>query len=156
MYSRIIEYTNYDGKKHKETLNFELNIVDIIEMNYGFEGGVGNALKHGIEGNDTHILFQLVQAFVLMSYGKLNKSKTQFNKSTETKAKFINSRAYGTFMNILFGDKTGKEITEFLDKIIPNDVKKELPEEKFNFNAKTIFDDLSNLGFKLKKDKGEK
>lgn len=150
MYSKNIEYTNYDGKKHKETLNFELNIVDIIEMNYGFEGGVGNALKQGIEGNDTHILFQLLQTFVLMSYGKLNKSKTQFNKSTEAKAKFVNSRAYGAFMNILFGDRTGKEIAEFLEKIIPDDVK-EFSEEKFNFNTKTIFDDLSNLGVKLKK-----
>ena len=161
MYTKTVTYKDYAGKTHKETLNFELNVTDVLEMNYGMPGGIVKAIDLTVNNENPYGLLMMLKTFVLMAYGKLNKSKTQFDKSTNVKIKFMASKAYPTFMEILLFDKTGKEVSEFLDKIIPEEIKEKAENNKYNINLdldlknlnkKTIFDDLSNLGFKLKDD----
>ena len=164
MYTKTVTYKDFAGKEHKETLNFELNTMDVLEMHYGTPGGIVKALDDVINHENPLGILLIVKTFVMMSYGKLNKSKTQFDKSTTAKMKFMNSKAYPAIMEILLYDKTGKELSDFLDGVLPEEIKTgsykktdklniNIDLDLKNLNKKTIFDDLSNLGFKLKNDK---
>ena len=114
MYTKTVTYKDYAGKTHKETLNFELNVTDVMEMHYGMPGGIVKAIDSALNDENPYGLLMMLKTFVLMSYGKLNKSKTQFDKSASVKMKFMASKAYPTFMEILLFDKTGSVFHQFV------------------------------------------
>lgn len=159
MYTKIINYKDYAGKSHQETLNFELSVTSILTMHYSLRGGLVAAIDACANDDNPSIMIAMIKLFVIESYGKLNKSKTEFDKSPKVKEKFLKSKAYDTFMQILLKD--GDEFVNFLDGIIPEEVKNSSKEKNNpfnmnldldlkNLNKKTIFDDLEELGFKLR------
>ena len=158
MYTKTITYKDYVGKEHTETLNFEISLSDIVDLFYNVGGDLLTKYDQIIESAGG--MLWLVKTFLILGYGKLNKAKTQFNKSARIKNAFIQSKALDVVLFDLISDKTGEEVNKFMENIFSKDISNKIKEDgtKFDleFNTKTIFDDLTNLGVKLKKDKGEK
>lgn len=160
MYSTEVTYFDYGGKERKEKLNFELDIKDIFALELVLPGGVSGFLDRLNRLESIADILMFIKAIVLTSYGKLSRDKKKFDKSVKAKEKFVDSKPYNVFMMSLMKDP--KKFGEFLNNVFPIELKKEFEEFEKNvnntnkdtseikLNNKTIFDDMSELGFKLK------
>ena len=160
MYSTEVTYFDYGGKERKEKLNFELDIKDILALELVLPGGVSGFLDRLNKVESFADILMFIKAIVLTSYGKLSRDKKKFDKSVKAKEKFVDSKPYNVFMMSLMKDP--KKFGEFLNNVFPMELKKEFEEFEKNvnnvnkdtseikLNNKTIFDDMSELGFKLK------
>ena len=160
MYSTEVTYFDYGGKERKEKLNFELDIKDIFALELVLPGGMSDFIDR-LSKTENHVdVLMFIKAIVLSSYGKLSRDKKKFDKSVKAKEKFVDSKPYNVFMMSLMKDP--KKFGEFLNNVFPMELKKEFEEYEKNvnndnkdvseikLNNKTIFDDMSELGFKLK------
>lgn len=160
MYTKTVKFYGYDDKEHQQTLHFALNFSDILDINAMYHGGLVNMIDDMVKNHDFNLMYAFIDALIIKSYGKPNKDKTEFDKSLAVKTKFLNSAAYQTYLRTLLHD--GNEFNKFFEGIFPKDIREEIKqindekrtknpfEFNIDFTKKTIFDDLSNLGFKLK------
>ena len=164
MYTTKIKYYGFDDKEHEITLHFALTYSDLITLQNTLPGGLVGMFDKIVETGDKVSTIILVKSLLVTAYGKPNRTKTLFDKSNKIKADFVNSAAYQKILRIMLTD--GKEFEKFLHESLPVEVRQDIDKEEKHYNMnfgdlnlgfitknkKTIFDDLSNLGFKLKTD----
>lgn len=131
MLKKTITYLDYNGNELTEDFYFNLNKAEIMEMELGTEGGLGESIKKIINAKDTPALIELFKKLILKAYGEKSADGKRFVKSDEISTAFSQTEAYSDlFMELATDDKAA---SAFVNSIIPADLAKEaqkqLPEE---------------------------
>lgn len=131
MLKKTITYLDYNGNELTEDFYFNLNKAEIMEMELGTEGGLGESIKKIINAKDTPALIELFKKLILKAYGEKSADGKRFVKSDEISTAFSQTEAYSDlFMELATDDKAA---SAFVNSIIPADLareaQKQLPEE---------------------------
>ena len=117
MYTKTVEYENYNGEKVKKKLYFSLNRAELLEMEMRTEGGYENYLKRLINTRDSNELTNIFKELILKSYGIKSDDGERFIKSQKLRDEFEQSAAYEEFFVNLCTSTEAQ--TAFVNGIIP-------------------------------------
>lgn len=117
MLKKTITYTDYEGVERTEDFYFNLNKVEITEMEVSAEGGMTRKLTKIIQDLDQKEMVDIFKDLILRSYGEKSLDGKKFIKSKELSEGFSQTEA---FVN-LYVEITGSEekAVEFINGIIP-------------------------------------
>lgn len=116
MFKMTQTYTDYDGNEKTETFYFNLNKVEILEMEAEEDGGYSDMLKRVVESKDSKELMKLFKQLLLKSYG-VKTEDGGFAKSEELVKKFEQSAAYPEIFMTLCTD--AKKASDFVSYVMP-------------------------------------
>lgn len=119
MYKKTITYTDYNGKERTEAFYFNLTKAELMEINFGFSGGMEQSIRDIVDMQDGKKLMELFKEFILRSYGEKSPDGRRFIKSKEMAEEFSQTEAYSElFMELSSDDKAANE---FLINTLPKD-----------------------------------
>lgn len=119
MYKKTITYTDYNGKERTEDFYFNLTKAELMEINFGFSGGMEQSIRDIVDMQDGKKLMELFKEFILRSYGEKSPDGRRFIKSKEMAEEFSQTEAYSElFMELSSDDKAANE---FLINTLPKD-----------------------------------
>lgn len=117
MLKKTITYTDYNGVERTEDFYFNLNEAEIVEMQYGIEGGLAEMLMKIVNAQDEPAIIRVMKDIVLKSYGEKSPDGKRFIKSKELSDAFSQTEAYNKlYMELATDDKKG---ADFVNAIIP-------------------------------------
>lgn len=120
MLKKIIEYTDYNGKKRKETFFFNLNKSELMEMELGTVGGMQNLIQLIIDKQDIPEIIKAFKMLILKSYGEKSADGVRFIKSEELSTAFSQTEAYSNLYMELISN--ADEAAAFINGIVPADL----------------------------------
>lgn len=123
MYTKTIEYVDYNGKPRKEKFYFNLTEAEISEKELGAEEGYSDMLARIIEEEDRPAIFATFKKFILDSYGEKSVDGKHFIKIAQDGHRLSNDFAQTEAFSKLFmllGSDTDEAI-KFINGIMPND-----------------------------------
>lgn len=131
MLKKTITYTDYNGVERTEDFYFNLNESEIVEMQYGVEGGLAEMILKIVNAQDEPAIIRTMKDIVLKAYGEKSPDGKRFIKSKELSDAFSQTEAYNKlYMELATDDKKG---ADFVNAIIPKatsqKVKRELDEK---------------------------
>ncbi len=141
MYKKTVTYEDYNGVTHTEDFYFNLNKVELTELEYSV--GPGESLSSSIgrilKANDYGTIIKTIKNILLMSYGEKSSDGKRFVKNDELRKSFEQSPAFET-MFWEFGTNN-ESFAEFLAAVIPSSIRNELgPNRK-----KTLLDHAQTM-----------
>lgn len=116
MFKMTQNYTDYNGDEKTGTFYFNLNKVEILEMEAEEDGGYSDMLKRVVESKDSKELMKLFKQLLLKSYG-VKTEDGGFAKSEELTKKFEQSAAYPEIFMALCTD--AKKASDFVAYVMP-------------------------------------
>ena len=124
MLVKSITYKDYNGLERTENFYFNLTKSELIEMDAMIPGGMNNAYKMIMDGNDTAALMSTFKTIILKAYGVKSADGRRFQKSKEISEAFEQSPAYDKlFMELITNDE--KAMLNFVRGIMPEDMQKD-------------------------------
>lgn len=109
-------YTDYDNNEKTQDFYFNLNKVEILEMEAEEDGGYSDMLKRVVASKDSKQLMKLFKQLLLKSYG-LKTPEGGFAKSEEISKKFEESAAYPEIFMSLCTD--AQKASDFVANVMP-------------------------------------
>lgn len=121
MYKKTITYTDYDGNERKEDFFFNLNKVELMEMEVGTTGGMQKLLERVVQTQDTKGLVDIFKDIILRSYGERSADGKRFIKIGSDGHRLANDFAQTEAYSELFMELATDEAaaTNFINGIIP-------------------------------------
>lgn len=124
MLKRDITYEDFNGETVTETFYFNLTKTEIIQLQFGYEGGLEAAIRKIIESEDAKSLIEEFQKIVLAAYGVKSEDGKRFIKSEELRDEFKQTAAYDKlFMELATSEDAA---AEFVKGVVPKDLTEEL------------------------------
>ena len=128
MLKKTITYTDFNDVERTEDFYFNLTKAEIMEMEMSVPGGLGGMIQKIVSAQDAPALIKLFKELILTAYGEKSADGKRFIKKDEhgyrLSEAFAQTEAYSIlFMELATDDKAA---SEFITKIIPIDVQKEL------------------------------
>lgn len=117
MLKEKIKYVDYNGLEREEDFYFNLNRVELVELQLSTPGGFDAKLKKAIDDKDVSTLIEIVKDLVIKSYGVKSEDGKRFIKSKELTDSFIQSEAYNTLFMKIISD--ADYAPKFINAIIP-------------------------------------
>lgn len=117
MLKEKIKYVDYNGLEREEDFYFNLNRVELVELQISTPGGFDAKLKKAIDDKDVSTLIEIVKDLVIKSYGVKSEDGKRFIKSKELTDSFIQSEAYNTLFMKIISD--ADYAPKFINAIIP-------------------------------------
>jgi len=121
MLKKTMTYTDFDGVQRTEDFYFNLSKAEILEMEMGTAGGLGEMLKRIVAAKDTKKIINTFKDIVLKAYGEKTPDGKRFVKSKELSEAFSQTEAYSDLFMELATD--GKAAADFVNGIIPQSAK---------------------------------
>ena len=118
MYIKEITFTDFNGNTVTEIYCFNLNKVELMELQTSVPGGWAALGEKAVKEQDSSTLFKLYKELVLTAVGEKSADGKQFIKTPEIVSKFQNSNAFPEFMMALVENE--KLAEEFIAGILPN------------------------------------
>ena len=118
MIKKTVTYTDYNGEERTETYRFNLNRVEVLDMQMTTIGGYTEKLQALIDAKNTVELYRLFKDLVLRSYGVISEDGKRFVKTDKLREEFEQTEAYVTIYMEL-ATNTDKAI-EFINGITPD------------------------------------
>lgn len=130
MLKEKIKYVDYNGLEREEEFYFNLNKVELVELQLNTPGGFDKKLSEAIEKQDIPSIVSIVKDLVIKSYGVKSEDGKRFIKSKELTDAFVQSEAYNTLFMKIVSD--ADYATKFINSIIPviEEVKPQIPNTK--------------------------
>lgn len=128
MLKKTITYTDYNGLERTEDFYFNLTKAELVKMELGTAGGLGEAMQKIANGMDAPKIVQFFEDFVLTAYGEKSDDGRRFIKNDEVRENFKCTEAYSILFMELSHD--ADKAAEFLNGIIPKDLADELAKQK--------------------------
>ena len=136
MLKREITYEDFDGNKVTDICYFNLTRTEIINLNFGYEGGLEAAVQRLIETKDAKLALAEIQNIILASYGVKSDDGKRFIKNDQLREEFTQSPAYDAlFMDLLTGEGAA---AIFIKGIIPREFSEELGKTEVKNEVATI------------------
>lgn len=124
MYKKTLTYTDYNGVTKTEDFYFNLNKVELAELQLSPEGGLDEILTRITNAKDQPSVLKYFKKIMLAAYGEKS-SDGRFVKNDEIRARFQSTAAYSDLF-MLFGTDD-KEAADFVNGIIPKDAVEQKP-----------------------------
>lgn len=117
MLKKTITYKDYDDVERTEDFYFNLNKVEITEMQVSAEGGMTKKLTKIIQDVAQKEMVEIFKEIILLSYGEKSPDGKRFIKSKELSAGFSQTEAFVQ----LYVEITENEekAVEFINGIVP-------------------------------------
>lgn len=128
MLKKLIEYTDYNGKKRSENFYFYLNKAELMEMELGTVGGMQNLIQLIIDKQDIPEIIKAFKMIILKSYGEKSADGVRFIKSEELSNAFSQTEAYSNLYMELISNADAA--AAFINGIVPADLVKAAEERK--------------------------
>lgn len=123
MYTKTIEYVDYNGNPRKEKFYFNLNKAEISEKELGSKESYTDMLTRIIETDDKPAIFSAFKTFILDSYGEKSPDGKRFIKIAPDGHRlsddFSQTEAFSELF-VLLGSDTDEAI-KFVNGIMPGD-----------------------------------
>lgn len=124
MIAKTIKYTDYNGVEREEKFLFNLSKAELMEMEMGTTGGLGEMIQKIIETKDTPSIIKIFKELILKAYGEKSADGKRFIKVNDQgvplSVAFSQTEAYSQlFMELATNDK---EAARFVNGIIPSDI----------------------------------
>ena len=120
MYKKTVTYEDYNGVTHTEDFYFNLNKVELAELEFSvgpgesLSGSIGDILK----ANDYGTIISTIKHMLLMAYGEKSSDGKRFIKNDKLREEFEQSPA---FEEIFWEFGTNNEtFAEFITGVIPS------------------------------------
>lgn len=127
MLTKTIAYTDYFGTERTEKFYFNLSKAELVDMQFGTSGGLGEMMNKIVAAKDTPQIIRIFKDLILRSYGEPSADGKYFEKSEEISKRFSETEAYvNLYMELSTDDK---KAAEFIAGIIPSDIAEKLKEE---------------------------
>lgn len=124
MLSKQIKYTDYNGVEREEVFLFNLSKAELMEMEMGTTGGLGETIRKIIATQDTPQIIKIFKELILKAYGEKSADGRRFLKVDEKgnplSIAFSQTEAYSKLFMELATD--ANEAAKFVRGIIPADV----------------------------------
>lgn len=135
MYKRTIPYTDYNGVEQKEEWLFNLNKVELMEMESGVKGGLSNMLiklGEATENVDTSAILKIFKDLILKAVGEKSEDGKRFIKKrpdgTLIADEFEQTEAFSNLFYEVVSDQNAA--AEFFNNIIPADMRSQVQANK--------------------------
>ena len=123
MLKKTITYVDYNGVERTEDFYFNLSKAEVMEMEFGTTGGLGEMINGIVAAKDTPAIINIFKKLVLKAYGVKSPDGKRFMKSEEISNEFAQTEAYSDlFMELA---SNADEATKFVNGIIPKIEQKE-------------------------------
>ena len=120
MFTKTIKYTDFNGVERKEAFYFHLSENEVVEMEFGTNGGYTELLNKIIAAKDQESLLKEIKKFIHKAFGEKSSDGRRFMKSEEISRAFSETPAFTKlYMEFLFNDVA---FAEFVNAIIPTNV----------------------------------
>lgn len=129
MLRKVIKYTDYNDNTRTQEFFFYLSKKDIqvINAKYQEDGGLQGRFNQIINKLDQRKLLETVQDLVLTAYGEKSEDGSKFIKNDKVREDFEYSAAYeALFDELTDGKDAADKFSDFLKKILPNDVQAQI------------------------------
>ena len=128
MIKKTITYKDFLGTERTEDLYFNLTKTELSDMQMSVDGGLGAKLQKMINAVDNKEVYKNFVKIVLAAYGELSADGKYHIKVDDDGHKLANkfrqSLAYDALMDDICKDD--KSIAEFVNGIMPEDLKEEV------------------------------
>ena len=124
MLKKKIKYTDYNGVERNEDFYFNLNKVELMEMELTTEGGLAERTQRIIDTQDTPKIVEMFKDLILRAYGEKSEDGKAFIKKDangKLADKFAQTEAYSELFMELATDADAA--AKFVNGIIPADLK---------------------------------
>lgn len=136
MLRKIIKYTDYNDNTRTQEFFFYLSKKDIQKLNARYEGGIQGRFNIIMNKLDNRLLLETVEDLILSSYGEKSEDGAKFVKNEKVRADFESSAAYEElFDELTTGDNAADKFSDFLRKILPNEVQAQIAKAEAEGNV---------------------
>lgn len=117
MLKQPITFVDYNGNEVTEDFYFNLNKVELLDLEMSYEDGLEKHLKKLLEKNDGSSIMRIMQDIILKAYGVKSEDGRRFIKNDALREEFVQTEAFSElFMSLaLNADKA----SEFIKQLIP-------------------------------------
>lgn len=133
MIKKTITYTDYNGLERTEDFYFNLTQSEIVEWQWGTEGGLLEVLEKMSQSVDIPKIMGYYKEIILRSYGEKSEDGKRFIKSPELSKAFSETEAYDQLYMSMFPD--ADKMAEFVKGILPKDFGPEFDKELSKLEA---------------------
>lgn len=121
MYTKTITYNDYNGVERTEKFYFNMTKPEVLEMEYGDTGSFTESIKKMIETDNAGRVLKVLKNLILKAYGEKSLDGKRFVKSEDLSKAFSETEAFADlYMELV---KDSKKCAEFIDGIMPDDLK---------------------------------
>lgn len=122
MFSYVVEYEDYNGASHKETLYFNISAAELLRLQSTTPGGYHAYIQRVVDSQDTGEVWTTFEDLIRISYGVKSDDGMHFMKIRDGHKlveDFIDTPAYDAFMMDII---TNAELAaKFVDGVLPHD-----------------------------------
>lgn len=121
MLERVIEFTDYDGNKRKESHYFNMNEAEVIKwLTTTGEYTLDKVIIRLSQERNGKKIMEIFDGLIELSYGRKSLDGRKFEKSEEIYKDFSQTEAYSKLFVELVTD--AKKAADFVNAIIPEDL----------------------------------
>jgi hypothetical protein len=117
MISKTFTYTDWNGLERTETHYFNLSEAEIVEKEFGTEGGYSAMLQKIVDTKDTPKLIKIWKDIIFWAYGVKSADGRRFEKSEELSIAFSQTPMYVQLYMSLVRDTNAA--IEFANGLLP-------------------------------------
>ena len=124
MITKTIKYTDYNGVEREENFLFNLSKAELMEMEMGITGGLGESIKKIIAAQDTPSIIKIFKELLLKAYGEKSSDGKRFVKVDDNGVPLSRAFSETEAYSILFMELATnvEEASKFIKGIIPKDI----------------------------------
>lgn len=128
MLKKTISYTDYNGNERTEDFYFNLTKAEIMEMEMGTAGGLGEMINKIVESQDVPSLIKIFKDLILKAYGEKSVDGRRFLKEDENGRPLCNNFKQTEAFSTLFMElaTNADEASKFVNGIIPANISKQI------------------------------
>lgn len=125
MYKKELTYKDYSGQQCTETFWFNLNEVELVDLEVGFDrNGLEAYLEKIQKANDKAKAIGFIKSLIQKSFGVKSEDGKSFVKSDRIWEEFAATAAYPALFMVLM--KSDIEMEAFVNGIVPDDVRQNM------------------------------
>lgn len=127
MFKKQVKYKDYDGNDRTDTLYFNLNKFEWLELEAYTKGGLIENLQHALETNNVKKTIDILKKIILRSYGEKDPETGTFMKSEDISLRFSYTEAFSElFHELAYNEEASRE---FFLGLIPQELRDEAEKE---------------------------
>lgn len=119
MITKNITYTDYNGETRTESLFFNLNQTELMEMAYSDGENISNTLTKALADKDIGTIVRFLKKFITFAYGEKSEDGRFFVKSEEKRNNFVCSAAFDALLTELVSSNDSSAVEAFIAGVVP-------------------------------------
>lgn len=120
MITKNITYTDYNGETRTESLFFNLNQTELMEMAYSDGENISNTLTKAMADKDLGTIVRFLKKFIAIAYGEKSEDGRFFVKTEEKRNNFVCSAAFDALLTELVNSNDSNTVEAFIAGVVPS------------------------------------